>query len=99
MLNFKDVSVLTKILRTSRAFTDGEARAGDGDLEVEPDRLGSRSRAKQQPPLFSTIQTCPKDRFTLHRQAEDAAKELPRWPPACWYDRRRHRGREPPCSA
>ena len=28
MLNFKDVSVLTKILRTSRAFADGEARAG-----------------------------------------------------------------------
>ena len=28
---------------------------------VERDRLGGRSRAKQQPPLFSTIQVCPKD--------------------------------------
>ena len=31
---------------------------------VERDRLGGRSRAKQQPPLFSTIQVCPKDRLT-----------------------------------
>ena len=31
---------------------------------VERDRLGGRSRAEQQPPLFSTIQVCPKDRLT-----------------------------------
>jgi hypothetical protein len=31
----------------------------DGGLGVECGRLGGRSRAKQQPPLFSTIQVCP----------------------------------------
>ena len=34
-----------------------------GDLGVERDRLGGRSRAEQQPPLFSTIQVWPKDRL------------------------------------
>jgi hypothetical protein len=33
-----------------------------------------RSRAKQQPPLFSTIQVCPKDRLTCPQQAGKAAK-------------------------
>jgi hypothetical protein len=32
---------------------------------VERGRLGGRSRAKQQPPLFSTIQVGPKDRLTF----------------------------------
>ena len=47
-------------LRTPRRYY-----RGDGDLGVERDRLGGRSRAKQQPPLFRTIQVCPKDRLTL----------------------------------
>ena len=32
---------------------------------VERDRLGGNSRAEQQPPLFRTIQVCPKDRLRL----------------------------------
>ena len=32
---------------------------------VERDRLGGNSRAKQQPPLFSTIQVWPKDRLRI----------------------------------
>ena len=49
-----------------RAYGDRSGRQddtieADGDLGVERDRLDGRSRAEQQPPLFSTIQVCPKD--------------------------------------
>ena len=60
--------------------------SGDGDLGVERDRLGGRSRAKQQPPLFRTFQVCPKDRLTFPPDASDR----PRPALPSWYNRRRH---------
>src|SRR4051812_1923166 len=48
----------------------------DGGLGVECGRLGGRSRAKQQPPLFRTFQVCPKDRLIFPRHAPDASNRL-----------------------
>ena len=45
------------------AIRQDDTIEGDGDLGYERDRLDGRSRAEQQPPLFSTIQVCPKDRL------------------------------------
>jgi Resolvase, N terminal domain len=41
------------------------------------------------PPRFRTIQACPKDWLTFHRQAPDASNRLRPAVPS-WYDRRRH---------
>ena len=64
--------------------------SGDGDLGVERDRLGGRSRAEQQPPLFRMIQVWPKDRLTLPPAGWKCGKPTAPMAVAGWYDRRRH---------
>ena len=52
-------------LTETRSGCQDDTIESDGDLGAERDWLGSRSRAKQQPPLFSTIQVGPKDRLRI----------------------------------
>ena len=54
--------------------------------------------AQQEPLDLERFRSAPRTGCAFHRQAGSAAKELPWWPPACWYDRRRHLGGSPPCS-
>ena len=62
---------------------------------VERDRLGGRSRAKQQPPLFSTIQVCPKDRLTRPPAGWKCGKPTAPWRSLAGMIGGGTRGREP----
>src|SRR3954470_17634193 len=62
----------------------------DGGLGVECGRLGGRSRAKQQPPLFRTIQVCPKDRLRIPPAGWRCGKPTAPMAVPSWYGRRRH---------